>query len=335
MTPTDKLHESDLDKVLLPSAPTPAMPVTAPRRRRLSIPGWLKLLLSNRLAATGSAIMLIFVLGAIFAPLLTPYSPGDMIGLPSQPPSADHWFGTNHQGQDVFSQVVYGARFSLFIGFAAGLATTFLAIVVGMTAGYIGGWIDDALGVVMNVFLVIPQLPLLIVLAAYIPVKGAAAMIIVIAVTGWAWGARVLRSQTLALRNRDFVQAALVSGESTWRLIFAEIMPNMISLIASSYIFAFIGAILTESGLEFLGFGDVNNISWGTTLYWAQTNSTLLTGEWWHFLFPGLAIALTATACIFINYGIDTISNPRLRVIKVAKPQKQPKVQTATGPQVA
>ena len=154
-------------------------------------------------------------------------------------------------------------------------------------------------------------------------------------VLSWAWGARVLRSQTLALRSRDFVQAALVSGESTWRLIFAEIMPNMISLIASSYIFAFIGAILTESGLEFLGFGDVNNISWGTTLYWAQTNSTLLTGEWWHFLFPGLAIALTATACIFINYGIDTISNPRLRVIKVAKPQKQPKVQTATGPQVA
>jgi peptide/nickel transport system permease protein len=335
MTPTERLNEPDLDRELLPAAPTSAGTVGAPRWRRLGIPHWLGLLLSNRLAAIGSAVLLIMVLMAIFAPLLTPYNPGDMIALPSQPPSPEHWFGTNHQGQDILSQVAYGARFSLFIGFAAGLATTFLAIVVGMTAGYIGGWVDDALGVVMNVFLVIPQLPLLIVLAAYIPVKGAAAMIIVISVTGWAWGARVLRSQTLALRNRDFVQAALVSGESTGRLIFAEVLPNMISLIASSYIFAFIGAILTESGLEFLGFGDVNNISWGTTLYWAQTNSTLLTGEWWHFLFPGLAIALTATACIFINYGIDTISNPRLRVIKARKPHKRPRVQTATGPQVA
>jgi peptide/nickel transport system permease protein len=308
MTPTDRLNEPDLDKELLPAASVPAVAVSAPRRRRLGSPSWLSLLLSNRLAAIGSAVLLIMVLMAMFAPLLTPYNPGDMIALPSQPPSPEHWFGTNHQGQDIFSQVAYGARFSLFIGFAAGLATTFLAIVVGMTAGYV---------------------------AAYIPVKGAAAMIIVISVTGWAWGARVLRSQTLALRNRDFVQAALVSGESTWRLIFAEVLPNMISLIASSYIFAFIGAILTESGLEFLGFGDVNNISWGTTLYWAQTNSTLLTGEWWHFLFPGLAIALTATACIFINYGIDTISNPRLRVIKARKPHKLRQVQTAPGPQVA
>lgn len=331
----DRLNEPDLDDELLPQAPTPAMPITAPRRRRLSPPGWVRLLLSNRLAAIGCVVLLIFVLAAIFAPLLTPYAPGDMITQPGQAPSGDHWFGSNQQGEDVFSQVVYGARYSLFIGFATGLATTFLAIVIGMIAGYVGGWLDDALGVVMNVFLIIPQLPLLIILAAYIPVKGAAAMVIVISITGWAWGARVLRSQTLALRSRDFVEAARVSGESAWRITFAEIMPNMISLIASSYIFAFIGAILTESGLEFLGLGDVNNVSWGTTLYWAQNNTALLTGQWWHFLFPGLAIALTATACIFINYGIDAISNPRLRVTKTPKPRKLPKARTTPGPQVA
>jgi peptide/nickel transport system permease protein len=144
-------------------------------------------------------------------------------------------------------------------------------------------------------------------------------MIIILSVTGWAWGGRVLRAQTLSLRNRDFVQAAYLSGEPTWRIVFFEIMPNMISLMVSSFIFTFIGAILAEAGLEFLGFGDINTISWGTILYWAQTNSALLTGEWWHFLFPGLAIALTITSLVFINYGIDAISNPRLRAIKVAK----------------
>ncbi len=125
-----------------------------------------------------------------------------------------------------------------------------------MPAGYLGGWIDDALGVVMNVFLVIPQLPLVIVIAAYLPLKGAPAMILVISLTSWAFGARVLRSQTLTLASRDFVQAALISGDSSWRIIFGEVMPNMISLIVSTFIFAFTGAILTEAGLEFLGFGD-------------------------------------------------------------------------------
>jgi peptide/nickel transport system permease protein len=259
--------------------------------------------------------MLLLILMAVFAPILTPYAPGDMIGLPNDPPSAAHWFGTTHQGQDVFAQVAYGARLSLFIGASAGLVTTVLAVVIGMLAGYLGGWIDDALGVVMNVFLVVPQLPLVIVLAAYIPIKGAASMVLVIALTSWAWGARVLRSQTLTLTSRDFVQASIVSGDGAWRVIFDEIMPNMISLIVSTFIFAFTGAILTEAGLEFLGFGDINSTSWGTMLYWAEQNSALLIGAWWHFLFPGLALALAATACVFINYGIDAISNPRLRVV--------------------
>jgi peptide/nickel transport system permease protein len=188
-----------------------------------------------------------------------------------------------------------------------------------MPAGYVGGWVDDALGVVMNIFLVVPQLPLVIVLAAYLPIKGAASMILIISLTSWAFGARVLRSQTLTLASRDFVLAAVISGESRRRIIFGEVMPNMISLIVSTFIFAFTGAILTEAGLEFLGFGDINSTSWGTMLYWAEVNSALLTGAWWHFVFPGLALALAATACVFINNGIDAISNPRLRVIKMRK----------------
>ena len=300
-------------------APAPLASGRPRRRRRPGAPEWAGVLLGDRLACAGVVMMLVIVLAAVCAPLLTPYDPSAMAALPSLPPSLDHWFGTNHQGQDIFAQVVYGARFSLFIGVAAGAGMTILSIAIGMLAGFVGGWLDDALVMLMNIFLVIPQVPLLVVLAAYLPFRGTSSMILVLALTGWAWGARVLRSQTLSLRERDYVQAGVVSGEATMRLIFSEIMPNMISLIVSTFIFAFTGAILADTALEFLGFGDPNAISWGSTLYWAQNNGTLLTGEWWHFLFPGLAVALTTAACIFINYGIDAVSNPRLRPIRVRK----------------
>lgn len=290
------------------------------RGRRGIVPNWLKLLLSNRFALVGAIVLLIIVLAAIFAPLLTPYDPSAIASAPSEvPPSAGNWFGTNQQGEDIFAQVVYGARLSLSVAAAVGIIGVGLACLVGMVSGYVGGWVDEVLSMVMNIFLVIPQLPLLIVASAYLPVKGGLGMIIILSVTGWAWGGRVLRAQTLSLRNRDFIQAAYVSGEPTWRIVFFEILPNMISLLVSSFIFTFIGAILAEAGLEFLGFADINTISWGTILYWAQANATLISGTWWHFLFPGLAIALTITSLVFINYGIDAISNPRLRAIKVAK----------------
>jgi peptide/nickel transport system permease protein len=296
-----------------------ATEIITPSARRIRLPGWLVLLFSNRFALIGSIVLAIIVLSAVFAPLITPWDPSAMADMPSLSPSPTHWFGTNHQGQDIFAQVVYGARLSLTIGACVGVFGVALAALVGMVAGYAGGWVDEVLSVVMNVFLVIPQLPLLIVAGAYLPIKGGLGMIVILTITGWAWGARVLRAQTMSLRNRDFVQAAYVSGESTWRIVFFEILPNMISLLVSSFIFTFIGAILAEAGLEFLGFGDINTISWGTILYWAQQSSALLTGEWWHFVFPGLAIALTITSLVFINYGIDVISNPRLRTIKVAK----------------
>lgn len=308
-----------------PVAITPLTPLdSGSPRRRFGIPGWIPLLLSNRYALFGTIMLLIIVLAAIFAPLITPYDPNNIgEGLPSLAPSADHWFGTNHSGEDIFAQVIYGGRLSLLIGATVGVLGVAIAALVGMIAGYVGGWVDELLSTIMNVFLVIPQLPLLIVAGAYLPSKGGVGMVIILTLTGWAWGARVLRAQTLSLRNRDFVAAAYVSGESTWRIVFYEILPNMVSLMVSSFIFTFIGAVLAEAGLEFLGFGDINTVSWGTVLFWAEQNSTLLSGEWWDFVFPGLAIALTITSLVFINYGIDAISNPRLRAIKVAKQYRQ------------
>jgi peptide/nickel transport system permease protein len=285
------------------------------------------LLFSTPLTGAGVLAFVVIALAALFAPLLTRYAPLDMIGPLRAAPSGSHWFGTNDIGQDIFSQVVYGARYSLAVGLGAGVSITLLATVVGMTAGYVGRWLDDLLSMIMNIFLVVPQLPLLVVIAAYVPFKGndpvgaAITMIVVITITGWAWGARVIRSQTLTLRSRDFVQASIVSGESKPRIIFNEIMPNMISLLANTVIMSSMGAILTEAALDYLGIGSISQVTWGTMLNKAQANSTLYSGEWWNFVFPGLAIAVTVMSMILMNYGVDLISNPRLRTIKMRRPQ--------------
>jgi peptide/nickel transport system permease protein len=296
-------------------------PDVAPPAGR-GMPQWVRLLFSSNLTIAGVALFIVIVLVAIFAPLLTPYGPIDMIGPLGGAPSRAHPFGTNDAGQDIFTQVVYGARYTLVVGLASGVAITVLATVVGMTAAYVGRWLDDLFSMIMNVFLVVPQLPLLVVIAAYVPLKGnniagsALIMITVITVTGGGWGGRVIRSQTLTLRSRDFVQAAIVAGASKRRVIFGEIMPNMISLLANTVIMSSMGAILTEAALDYLGIGSINQVTWGTMLNRAQANSTLFSGEWWCFVFPGLAIALTVMAMILMNYGVDLISNPRLRIIK-------------------
>ncbi|MGI8827845.1 MAG: ABC transporter permease [Chloroflexota bacterium] len=297
---------------------TGALPSSTRRRS----PQWLHLFFSSPLSVVGISLFALILLAALFAPLLARYQPLDMIGPLGSSPSGTHWLGTNDTGQDIFSQVVYGARYSLVVGIGAGSAITVLATVLGMTAGFVGRWLDDLLSMFMNIFLVVPQLPLLVVIAAYVPFKGndpagaALTMIIVITITGWAWGGRVIRSQTLTLRNRDFVQAVIVSGESRRRIIFQEIMPNMISLLANTIILSSMGSILTEAALDYLGIGSINQVTWGTMLNKAQGSSTLFSGEWWCFVFPGLAIALTAMSMILMNYGVDVISNPRLRAVK-------------------
>jgi peptide/nickel transport system permease protein len=200
-----------------------------------------------------------------------------------------------------------------------------------MTAAYVGGLVDEVLNLVTNVFLVIPGLPLLIVVSSYLPFRGGLAMTLIIAFTTWAGEARVLRSQALSLRSRDFVLAAKVTGEPLWRIIFGEVMPNMTSRIAAGFLGSFVGAILYEAGLEFLGFGGSQSSSWGVILFWAQNNAALETGSWWHFAFPGLALALTATSLIFINYGIDEISNPRLQKVKMPREPKRRRLQAVVA----
>lgn len=264
-------------------------------------------------ARLGLIILAVFLLAAIFAPLLAPYGPTDNAFGRSEPASAAHWLGTTAAGEDVLSQVIYGSRISVVVGFVAGALATALAVLVGLSWGYTRGFLADVANFVVNLFLVIPSLPLMIVIATYLQNSGLAMISVVIAITGWAWGARVLRSQTQSLRSRDFVTAAQFSGEGSWRIVFREILPNMTSLITGSYFGAATAAILAESGLSFLGIGDTTVVSWGSMLFWAQNSNALLTGQWLLLLAPGLCIALLATSLTLINFGVDGLSNPRLR----------------------
>jgi peptide/nickel transport system permease protein len=189
-----------------------------------------------------------------------------------------------------------------------------ISVVVGLVSGYFGGWIDEVLSLLTNIFLVLPTLPLTVLLAAFIAYKGPVTIAIVLTITGWSWGARVLRAQTLSMRNREYVEAARANGESTWRIIFFEIFPNEIAIVAAQLLGTIIYAILAETALEFLGLGDITSISWGTMLYWAENNDALLLGSWWWFVPPGFCIALLGAGLTLINFGIDEIANPRLRV---------------------
>lgn len=274
--------------------------------------GFLGMILANRKATIGAIIFLSFVLVGVFAPWIAPYEPKEFVGRPHQPPSSEFWFGTTGSGNDVFSQTVYGTRISLGTGLIVGVAVTIIGAIVGMSAGYFRGRVDDILSVMTNVFLIIPSLPLLVVLAAFLP-AGFWTIISVLTVTGWAWGSRVLRSQTLSLREKDYVAAAVVSGENSFRIIFAEILPNMLSIMVAGMFGAVTYAIGAQAGLEFLGLGNPSSISWGTNLYWAQNNAGLLTGAWWTFVPSGTAIALVAFSMTMINFAIDEVTNPRLR----------------------
>jgi peptide/nickel transport system permease protein len=298
--------------------PTIEIGIIAPKRAvrlgRIRIPGWLAVLLRNPKSRTGLLIVAFMVVVALIAPLISVAHPNDFNLLASrQAPSWHHLFGTTDQGSDIFSQVVVGARRSLLLGALAGGISTVLAAVLGITAAYVGGLVDEVINLLTNVFLTIPPIPLLVVISAYLKARGMVTMAIVIAAVLWAFEARILRGQALSLRNRDFVLAAKASGESTWRIVFGELMPNMISRITAAFVLVFYISLLVDAGLEFLGLGDMNATSWGVTVYWAQVNSTVLQGEWWPFVFPSLALAITVLGLVLVLTGIDEVSNPRLR----------------------
>jgi peptide/nickel transport system permease protein len=305
--------------------------------------GILNILKNNNKALFGSIILFSFIFMAVFAPLLTDHVPNKRTGKPHEYPSpivklaqaspdgwvathiatdkrtmlmskkAEHVMGTSRMGRDIWAQLAYGARVSLGVGFGAGIVVCFLATVIGISAGYFGGRVDDILSAAMNVMLVIPQYPLLFVLAAFIGEAGPLTIALIIGFTSWAWGARVIRAQTMALSEKEFIKAAEVLGESRLRIIFVEILPNLISIVGASFIGSVMYAIMMEATISFLGLGDPGTISWGIMLYNVQTSSSMLIGAWWELLAPCGALITLSIGLAMLNFAVDEIANPQLR----------------------
>ncbi len=273
---------------------------------------WVAQLRTPKIVA-GFVILAIFILAAIFGPIIDTTNPSTLSQAILQAPSAAHLLGTTATGQDVLSQLLVGSRVSLIVGFASAAIATVIGMIVGIVGGYLVGLADEVLSVISNVFLVIPTLPLVIVISGYLPSKGSLSVTLVIALTGWAWGARVQRAQTLSIRRRDYISAARATGEGLWRIVMYEILPNEMAIVVAGFLFTVIFAIFTQAALAFLGLSDVSEWSWGTMLYWAQNSEALQVGAWWWFVPPGLCIALVGTGLALINFGIDEFVNPRLR----------------------
>ncbi|HEV7657068.1 MAG TPA: ABC transporter permease [Mycobacteriales bacterium] len=299
---------------LLLDTSTPTGP-RAPTRRRGS--GIWAALRGSRKAMLGLAIFAVFAVLAAVPQLFTSVrDPNELAFAPGLGSSRQHLLGTTTLGQDIFAQLVYGTRQSLVIALVAGFFATVLSVLVGVSAAYLGGVADEVLSLVTNVFLVIPTFPLIIILATYAGKGTLLVVLIVLVVTGWSYGANQLRAQTLSLRNRDFLEAARVRGERRSYIIVVEVLPTMTSLIVANFLGAALYSVLTAAGLQFLGLGDPNSISWGTMLYWAQSQQALQTGLPQWSIAPGLCVALLGASFALLNYAFDEISNPALRPVR-------------------
>ncbi|WP_377272328.1 ABC transporter permease [Peterkaempfera sp. SMS 1(5)a] len=289
-----------------PAPGAAAGPAVRSRRNRFAF-------LRNGKAITGLTILGIFLLLAVIGSWIAPYDPSAMSNDIMQAPSARHLLGTTQTGEDVLSQLLVGTRGVIVVGFVTGFFATVISVLVGVSAGFLGGAADEVLSAFSNIFLVIPGLPLVIIITSFLPNAGDVIIAVVISLTSWAWGARVLRAQTLSLRRRDYIEAARATGESTWRIIVFEIIPNLTAIIASSFVGTVVFAVLTEITLSFIGVANISHWNWGTVLFWAQNNQALAQNAWWWFVPAGLCIALLGTSLSLINFAIDEFVNPRLR----------------------
>jgi peptide/nickel transport system permease protein len=269
--------------------------------------------LRNNKLRIGLTVVLFFVVLTFVGPLLTHYKPDDFVGLPGQPPSSEFWFGTTTFGEDVFTQVMRGLGSTFLVGVVGGGLGTLLGVLIGFTAGYRGGIVDEVLNMLTNIVLVIPALVVLLIIAAYLEVRGVLTESIFIGCFAWPWAARAIRAQTLSLRAREFVDLARLSGMKSQKIIFTEIAPNMMSYLFMTFILMFGGAILTAATLDFIGLGPTNAVSLGLMMNAAVLWSALMLGMWWWFIPPGLVITAIVGALYVMNVGLDEAFNPKLR----------------------
>jgi peptide/nickel transport system permease protein len=296
--------------------PVPDAEVTTEPRR------FTRAVLHNRKAVVGAVILLVMVFVAVFPGLIAPDDPHATAYPPNEGPSSAHLLGTTQLGQDVFSQLIWSTRLTLWVTLVVSVIATFISMIIGVTAAYVGGLTDRVLTVITDVFLIIPVLPLLIVLSAYLT-PGVKSLIIVLTITSWAFQARQLRSQGLSVRSRDFLVAARVRGERPLYIILVEIVPTMISLLAASFLALGVFEVGFAASLQFLGLGNSGELMWGTMLYNAQQAAALESGNAWWALAPGAAVVLLGTGFALVNYAFDEIGNPALRPVRRRKRHDQ------------
>src|SRR3984893_4088267 len=334
-----------IDSTTLTQAPV-AGPTPEPAFHRTRI---LRLPRSPKVLA-GLVVLVVFTIVAVIGRWIAPYSPnatdekkwvqhvlvpgtGPGTDIPANfyplplPPSSAHWLGTTVFAQDVWSHLLVSTQATLFVGLLAAAIATVLSVLIGVSAGYLGGSADEGLSLVANVFLAIPGLPLLIVIANYVPSAGSSIVVVaaIIAVTHWAYTARTLRAQTLSLRNREFVEAARVSGEGRSRIILVEVLPNLIPIVAASFLFTSLAAISAYIVIAFLGLAGSPTSSppglwnWGEMLREGFANNAVRGGWWWWWAPPGVFIAILGTGLALLNFGIDEFINPRLRATGLSR----------------
>ncbi len=266
----------------------------------------------NKKGLLGLAIVSIFITIALLSPYITPYDPYEWnVAPPFSPPSSDHILGSDDVGRDIFSQLIYGTRISLFVGFAAAITTTFIGVLIGTMSGYFKS-LDSILMTFTDIVLVLPSIPIMLVLAIYLG-PSIWNIILVITITSWTGVARIIRSQVLTLKERAYVDSARSIGAGNVHIIMKHILPNTIPLILATAILRIVNGILAEAGLSFLGLGDPTSMSWGMVLHYAQTCGGFSRGAWWWIVPPGLFIGFVAVSFTLIGYSLEEVFSPKLR----------------------
>jgi peptide/nickel transport system permease protein len=269
--------------------------------------------LRNNKLRVGLTVVLFFLVLTFVGPFLTDYEPNDYVGPGAQAPSSEYWFGTTTFGQDVFTQFALGLGATFLVGIIGGGLATIIGMLVGFVAGYRGGLVDEVLNMLTNIIIVIPTLALLLIIAAYLEVRGIMVEALFIGLTSWPWAARAIRAQTFSLSSREFVDLARLSGMKPRKIISTEIAPNMLSYLFMTFILMFGGAILIAATLDFIGLGPTKGISLGLMMNNAVLWGALHLGMWWWFIPPGLAITAIVGALYIMNVGLDEVFNPKLR----------------------
>ena len=277
----------------------------------------IKFLRDNPKATMGILLILIVLILTMGAPIFTKFEAGFRSDQYRVAPNSQFILGTTQLGRDVWAQTLYGGRTSLMVGVLAGLIAVSFSTVIGITAGYFGGIVDGIITTIINIAMVIPVIPLLLIIAALLGGVSPLLTGILIGFTSWAWGARVLRAQTMSIRNREFIYSSETLGETKFRRLFAEVMPNMLSMMSSAFVGTIVYAIMAQATLEYLGFGDPLSVTWGTMLYNAQNTAALQTGAWWELLGPCLGLITLGSGLTLINFSIDELSNPKLKAQRI------------------